>query len=279
MPRPKRPSDERYNERRRARREAERAQREGRYEDAARLREQVSASYVKKKPVQQGANAVQRIDRVATSQREPRKKRPSDELYNARRRLRRQAEKLEREAKKLTGREKKLQEGYAQYLRQQAAPTGKRMSEQQRMEALERLQRIREATRETAYGKFGVARRNAIIMQQLNAAGTKGADSSISERKKDVFWAATKGLWPEGSHVARNQRYERILQHFYSENTSDALAFRAWLEEQKGTNAQNSFGDLQLVFEYLTEVMNDPAVYAAPEIPYQQAMDLIKMAK
>ena len=135
--------------------------------------------------------------------------------------------------------------------------------------------RIRERTRGITYDPFKVRRRNAILMQQINAAGTEGAESSISERKKDVFWAATKGLWPKGSNVPRNERYDRILEHFYTEDTTDAKDFRAWLEEKKGTTAQESFGDLQLVYEYITEELNDPAEYDLPELPYETAMSLI----
>jgi hypothetical protein len=212
---------------------------------------------------------------ATTVARQSRPKRPSDELYNARRRLKRQAAKIEREAQAATteaAREAAL--GYAKYLRQQAKPTGKLTSEQ-RQQALERLGRIRERTRGITYDPFRVRRRNAILMQQINAAGTEGAESSISERKKDVFWAATKGLWPKGSNVPRNERYDRILEHFYTEDTTDAKDFRAWLEEKKGTTAQESFGDLQLVYEYITEELNDPAEYDLPELPYETAMSLI----
>lgn len=283
MARAKRPSDEVYNARRRAKRAAARAERAGNYEEAARLREMVKLSYVRNqigKTVLQGKTSLPTT--VASSPtsaqvRTPRAKRPSDEVYNARRRIRRQAEKLMREAKEQTGSERTLTEGYAKYLMQQAEATGK-LDEKARTEALDRLSRLREATKGVTYEPFKVRRRNAIFMQQLNAAGTEGAESSITERKKDVFWAATKGLWPKGQNVARNERYDLILQHFYSDNTTDAKEFRAWLERSKNTTAQNSFGDLQLVFEYLTEELNDPALYELPELPYETVMDLIKTA-
>lgn len=277
MARAKRPSDEVYNARRRAKRAAARAERAGNYEEAARLREMVKLSYVRNqigKTVLQG-NVVSAP--TSAQARTPRAKRPSDEVYNARRRIRRQAEKLMREAKTQTGSERTLTEGYAKYLMQQAEATGK-LDEKARIEALDRLSRLREATKGVTYEPFKVRRRNAIFMQQLNAAGTEGAESSISERRKDVFWAATKGLWPKGQNVARNERYDLILQHFYSDNTTDAKEFRAWLERSKNTTAQNSFGDLQLVFEYLTEELNDPAQYELPELPYESVMDLIKTA-
>lgn len=297
MARAKRPSDELYNARRRVRRLADRVERSGDTKLAEGLRdlaragrgasvEALNSAYqagnvqfpkptrAKREPAHPQTQQAQ----PAQQARKSRAKRPSDELYNARRRLRRQAERIEREAAKQSGTERKLAEGYAQYLRQQAK-AGAKLDAAQRQQALDRLNRIRENTRGITYDPFKVRRRNAIIQQQLNAAGTEGAESSISERKKDVFWAATKGLWPKGSNVPRNERYDLILSHFYSDSTSDALAFRAWLEEKKDTNAQESFGDLQLVYEYVTEVLNDPAKYELPDVPYAQAMDLIKMAK
>lgn len=274
MARAKRPSDEIYNARRRARRAAERAERSGNVQEAARLRQIVEQSYANK-PARQAARQVR--ESVPQQARTPRPKRASDEVYNARRRLRRQAERIEREAAQATGSAKEAALGFAKYLRQQAQATGK-LDKEQRQAALDRLNRIREQTKGVTYDPFKVRRRNAILMQQINAAGTEGAESSISERKKDVFWAATKGLWPKGSNVPRNERYDRILSHFYTDNTSDAQEFRAWLEQKKGTNAQESFGDLQLVYEYITEELNDPARYDDPELPYATVMDLIRTA-
>lgn len=297
MARAKRPSDELYNARRRVRRLADRVERSGDIKLAEGLRdlaragrgasvEALNSAYqagnvqfpkparAKREPAQPQTQPAQPAQQART----PRAKRPSDELYNARRRLRRQADRIEREAAKQSGTERKLAEGYVQYFRQQAK-AGAKLDSAQLQQALARLNRIRENTRGLTYDPFKVRRRNAIIQQQLNAAGTEGAESSISERKKDVFWAATKGLWPKSSNVPRNERYDLILSHFYSDSTSDALAFRAWLEKKKGTNAQDSFGDLQLVYEYVTEVLNDPAKYELPDVPYAQAMDLIKMAR
>lgn len=285
MARAKRPSDETYNARRRAKRALARAEKAGNSELAASLREIVKASYVKNQPgmtVLQGASPAQQAARqvresVPQPARTPRPKRASDEVYNARRRLRRQAERIEREAQQATGSAKEAALGFAKYLRQQAQATGK-LTKEQRQSALDRLNRIREQTKGVTYDPFKVRRRNAILMQQINAAGTEGAESSISERKKDVFWAATKGLWPKGSNVPRNERYDKILSHFYTDNTTDAREFRAWLEEKKGTNAQESFGDLQLVYEYITEELNDPSRYDDPELPYAVVMDLIRTA-
>lgn len=292
MPRAKRPSDERYNERRRLKRAAARAEKAGNSELASIYREQAQATYAKSpvdaaarasigvpQPAKQPTQRQQAQSQIrATLSKQPRAKRPSDEVYNARRRLRRQAERMERDAKKQSGTERALTESYAQFLREQAAAPGK-LTPEQRMQTLSRLGKLRESTRSAAYGRFKVARRNAIFRQQMNAAGTEGASSSISERKKDVFWAATKGLWPKGSNVPRDERYERILDHFYNDDTTDAKEFRKWLEEKKGTSAEDSYGDLQLVYEYVTEEMNDPDQYESPELPYESAMDVIKMAR
>lgn len=299
MARAKRQSDELYNARRRVRRLADRVAKLGDARMAEGLRDLArvgrGASIETLNSAYQAGNVqypTQRARRKETAPtpiesapkpkrartKAPRKKRPSDELYNARRRLRRQAEKIEREARSKDATERKLAEGYAQYLRQQAQ-AGAKLTPEQRKQAIERLGGIRKSTREVAYGDFRIMRRNAIIAQQLNAAGTEGATSSISERKKSVFWAATKGLWPKGSNVPRNERYDLILSHFYNDETSDAKAFRKWLMKKKGTDAQESFGDLQLVYEYVTEELNDPSVYDLPEVPYETAMDLIKMAR
>lgn len=288
MARAKRASDVLYNARRKAKRLAARLEKSGDVSAASHLREVAAASYGKQAtagvPQLEAAMAVSRNTptvyvQTPAGQKKPRSKRPSDELYNARRRLRRQAEALEREAGSKSGQERQLAEGYVRYLRQQAdQEKGKKLTAQQMAQELERLGKLRAATRDVAYGRFRVSRRNAIFMQQLNAAGTEGADSSISERKKSVFWAATKGLWPKGSNVPRNERYELIAQHFYGDNTTDAREFREWLEREKGIKATDVFGDLQLVHEYITEVLNDPAIYDLPEIPYASVMDLVRTA-
>ena len=299
MARAKRPSDDLYNARRRAKRQAERLDRQGRNLEAASLRETVAASYGKGATVNiaqlnaavsnartssiESLPPVSSINRTANAPiqpKKPRPKRPSDELYNARRRLRRQAEKLEREAKQAKNeRERQLTEGYAQFLRAQAEKTkGTKLTAQQRKQEIERLGTVRKASKDVTYGRFKIARRNAIFMQQLNAAGTEGATSSISDRKKSVFWAATKGLWPKGSNVPRNQRYDMIASHFFNDHTTDAQEFRRWLIEEKGVDPTNVYGDLQLIFEYITEELNDPAIYELPDLPYGAAMDVIKTA-
>lgn len=283
MARAKRASDELYNARRRVRRMAERYAKSGNESLASTLREAAragsGASLAELNRLYQGGTTTARTAPAAAMQqdigRQPRPKRPSDEVYNARRRLKRAAERMLRHAEQeQSDSARNVIKGYVKYLLQQANPLG-RLTESARRAALERLGRLQEGVRGIESGGFRIKRRNAILMQQINAAGTEGADSSISERKKDVFWAATKGLWPKGSNVPRNERYDRILDHFYTEDTTDAKDFRAWLEEKKGTTAQESFGDLQLVYEYITEELNDPAEYDLPELPYETAMALI----
>lgn len=209
-----------------------------------------------------------------------RKKRASDELYNARRRLRRQAERMERDAQKQAGALKQQMLSYAQALREEAK-AGQKLTQQQMQEQMERLSRIREATKGAAYSKYATYRRNLILQQQINAAGTQGAQSSISDNQKDIFWMAVKGLWPDGSDVPRNERYQRILQHFYSgvgkdesELTSDQKDFFDWLKK-KGIQPENVYNDLSYVFDYVTQSLNDPTVYDLPEVRYETLSNIV----
>lgn len=210
----------------------------------------------------------------------PRKKTIRDELHNARRRLRRQAERMIRDAQKQAGALKQQMLSYAQAL-QKEAEAGKKLTNQEVITEIGRLSRIREATIGAAYSKYATYRRNLILQQQLNAAGTKDAQSSISENKKDIFWMAVKGLWPNGEDVARNDRYQRILEHFYSgvgmsENqlNSDQKEFYAWLQK-KGIQPENVYNDLSYVFEYVTEKLNDPTVYDLPEVRYETLSNIV----
>lgn len=280
MPRPKRPSDEAYNARKRMKRAAARAERAGNAAEAARLREQVSASYVRK-PTRSAAQQVpQSANQAPTAPRAPRPKRPSDELHNARRRLLRQADKIEREAKSQTGEAKRLSEGFADYLRKQANELkGKKLDTSAQLTEIERLSRIREATKGQTYAKSRITRRNLVFKQQMNAAGIKDADSSISEREQAVFWATVKGLWPKGSDVPRNERYDRIADYFYSANSTTAKRFRAWLQEQKDTRPEDVYGDLTLIYEFVTKELNDPSTYEDPDTPYPTWIDKIIFAR
>ena len=296
MPRKRKPYDDLYNARRRVRRAADRLEKQGRNAEAQRLRD--LASTTSKTSISQldAVSKTYKTQRIATTnvsptttnvapstyqqQKTSRKKTKSDEVYNARRRLKRQADRIEREAKGLKGVAKEQAKGFAKYLRELAKPTGK-LTEQQRKETLERLGSVREATRSATYEPFRVRRRNLIFMQQMNAAGMKDADSSIPERKKDVFWSATKGIWT-GEDSARNQRYDRIAEYFYNLSegaSSTATAFQEWLRKKKGKDPREVFGDLQLIYEYVTEELNDPMDYESPETPYGTWINRILFAR
>ena len=299
MPRKRKPSDDLYNARRRVRRAADRLEKQGRNAEAQMLRD--LASTTSKTSISQldAASKTYKTQRIASptttnvslttsnvspttyqQQKTPRKKTKADEVYNARRRLKRQAERIEREAKGLQGVAREQAKGFAKYLRELAKPTGK-LTEQQRKDTLERLGSVREATRSATYETFRVRRRNLIFMQQMNAAGMRDADSSIPERKKDVFWAATKGIWT-GDDVARNQRYDRIADYFYNLSegaSSTATDFQKWLREKKGKDPREVFGEMQLIYEYVTEELNDPLDYESPETPYGTWINRILFAR
>lgn len=297
MARAKRASDEQYNARRRAKRLAARLERQGKTIDAQALRDLVAGSYkggtVISGELDTAYNAYRTSKRTAKAsapkpakvvstptpkqKKPPRPHRPSDDLRNARRRLERQANRLERDSKGQPEMIRKQMESLAKSLREHVQ-SAYGVKPEKVSETLDRLAKVREYTIGASYGKSAVYRRNTIIMQQLNAAGTEGADSSISERKKDVFWAAVKGLWPEGSDVPRNERYNKIIDHFYFSDHSDAKKFEQWLNK-KGLEKADVGGDLSLIYEYITEELNDPAEYDDPELPYQEVMKLIHLLK
>lgn len=299
MPRAKRPSDELYNARRRVRRLADRVAKQGDTGMAEGLRdlarvgrgatiETLNSAYqagLEQYPRQQSAPRPETPKAKVPKVREatqPRPPKPSDEVYNARRRLKRQADRIEREAQQMQGMAQQQAKGFADYLRKEAqAQKGKKLSPEQRQSLLDRLASIREATRAGTYEPFKVRRRNMIFMQQLNAAGTKDADSSITERQKDVFWAATKGLWTNAD-IARNERYNAIASYFYNLTdtaSSTAKAFQKWLKDKKGKDPADVFGDLQSVFEYVTTELNNPSDYESPDIPYGTYINRIIFAR
>lgn len=284
MARRRKPSDDVYNARRRVRRLADRLERQGRTEQAASLRDaartgsgvttgELDAIYNQSQTARSATRAQQQHVAQAT-QRPPRAKKPSDEVYNARRRLMRQAASLERQAASSPDAIAEQMRSFAASLRNAAEQAKGKMTQQARQEALERLARIREYTRDASYGMSSVYRRNLITMQQLNAAGTKDADSRISETEKNLFWMAVKGLWPEGSDVPRNERYNKIIDHFYFSDNSDSKDFKAWLE-RKGRNISEVAGDLSLVFEWITTELNDPTMRDSPEVPYDELKKIV----
>lgn len=299
MARKRKPGDDLYNARRRVKRLAERYEKHGDTQMATVLKGYVSRSYKggdvtaellnrayqagqKQQPKSQPQlNTAAQTTAPASipTERTPRPKKASDDLYNARRRLRRQADKLERDAQKAQGAIAEQMRSFARELRK-SAQAGKKLDERQRSAELDRLQTIRDRTQAVVYGKFSESfRRNLILQQQLNAAGVKGADSTLSEREKDIFWMSVKGLWTTGEKIPRNERYNRILQAFYlSPGTSTQKEFEAWLKK-KGINIEEVAGDLSLVFEFVTQEKNKPEIYDQPETDYEFRKKNVRIVK
>ena len=248
---------ERDKARKKIQRDIARAEKRGNYQQAAELRSVLASGDVQRMNMTHAIvypEGARRSYASATGTKAPRPKRPSDELRNARRRLERQAESLVRQAKTATKAVREQMKSFARSLVEEANKLkGQRIGKEKQLSEIERLGKLRERTKGASYGMTSTVRRNLIFMQQMNAAGTKGAESSISERAKSIFWVATKGLWPSGSNVPRNERYKRIQEHFYFGETSDAQAFRAWAEG-KGIDVQRRLGDLNLILEYLLEI-------------------------
>ena len=271
MARAKRASDELYNARRRVRRAAERAARSGNAAEAARLRELAQTgrgtSISELNAAYEGARSRARQEAVTSAQ-TSRARKPSDDVYNARRRLRRLAARVERQAQGTTGTTREQALSYAARLRE-LAKAGTKLTSEERQALLQRLADVRGASREAAYGFSAVARRNAIFMQQINAAGTKGAQSSITGEKATLFWASTARIWSaEGG--TRDERYEKILDYFYvgdAAASEDVADFREWLKEEKGLDWRDVAGDLGYVYEWVTEQLNED-VLGDPDVPY-----------
>lgn len=222
-----------------------------------------------------------------------RPKRASDEVYNARRRLQRQAARMEREAAKLTNeRLKEASLSYAQSLRDVANSARGKMTAEQRTQALERLATVRERTKEAAYNRDARVRSNLIFAQQINAAGTDEAKSTLNKNAAKAFWVANKGLWTDGQNIKRNERYGKILAHWYG-NTADARKLEDWItskrEKELGrqlTDAEKeqliaeSQGNLQLVYEFIAEQLeqNEAGLTDLPELDYERVKKAVYVA-
>ena len=294
MARARRPSDDAYNARRRAKRLAARLEKQGRHDEAAGLKAMAGTAYaggttspteldayVKEvkarpsKPPKTSSKVPVTAQVPAPSAPTPRPRKASDDVYNARRRLRRQASKIEREAGAQPEGIRKQMLSFARSLREKAEEAKGSMDAETRAKFLESLADLRERTKGASYGVSRIYRRNLIFQQQMNAAGTMGADSAITQRQKDTFWMAVKGLWPDGTHVPRNERYNRVIDHFYFKDTSDAKDFRKWLRDEKGLDMKDVTGDLQLVFEYITTELNKDVDTDEPEVPYDELKKII----
>ena len=229
-----------------------------------------------------------------------RPKRASDEVYNARRRLQRQAARMEREAAKLTNqRLKEASLSYAQSLRDVANSARGKMTAEQRTQALERLATVRERTKEAAYNRDARVRSNLIFAQQINAAGTDEAKSTLNKNAAKAFWVANKGLWTDGQNIKRNERYGKILAHWYG-NTADAKKLEEWLiarkekelkrkkgkdfegltDDEKEQLIAESQGNLQLVYEFIAEQLekNEAGLTDLPELDYERVKKAVYVA-
>lgn len=281
MARAKRESDELYNARRRARRAADRLERVGQtnaakvLRDAAkvgsstsigeldRLRTAALAGSAAKVAATRTVNAAQP---TAQQPRTPRAKRPSDEVYNARRRARREAERIEKMAQGKTGEAREALLERARSMREAARAQGRALTEDERRRAIARLEGMRSAAR--------TERRNQIFMTEVNRAGMAGIESEIRKDQAKAFWVAVSPIWTGagmGSKVSRNQRYELIKDYFYESDNPDAVAFRKWLAKRmrrEGKELGSAYGDLAYIFEYVTEVMNSPEDWQQPGNDY-----------
>lgn len=229
-----------------------------------------------------------------------RPKRASDEVYNARRRLQRQAARMEREAAKLTNeRLKEASLSYAQSLRDVANSARGKMTSEQRTQALERLATVRERTKEAAYNRDARVRSNLIFAQQINAAGTDEAKSTLNKNAAKAFWVANKGLWTDGQNIKRNERYGKILAHWYG-NTADAKKLEEWIiarkekelkrkrgadfegltDDEKEQLIAESQGNLQLVYEFIAEQLeaNEAGLTDLPELDYERVKKAVYVA-
>lgn len=275
MPRAKRPSDEVYNARKRARRAADKLERAGQTNAAKVLREAAKAGSsttigeldsMRTAALAGLAAKVAATKAVQQAQRPKRKPRPSDALQNARKRARREAERIEKMAAGKTGEAREAMLERARAMREAARAQGRALTEDERRRAITRLEGMRSAAR--------TERRNQIFMTELNRAGMAGIESDVRKDQAKAFWVSVSPIWTGagmGSKVSRNQRYDLIKAYFFESENPDAVAFREWLAERmrrEGKELGSAYGDLAYIFEYVTEVMNSPEDWQQPGVDY-----------
>lgn len=282
MSREKRASDELYNARRRARRAADRLERAGQtnaakvLRDAAKVGSSATIGELDRMRTAALAGSAAKVAatravrataaEVAQQPRKPRSKRPSDEVYNARRRARREAERIEKMAAGKPGEARETLLERARAMREAARAQGRALTEDERRRAITRLEGMRNAAR--------TERRNQIFMSELNRAGMAGIDSGIRKDQAKAFWVAVSPIWTGagmGTKVSRNQRYDLIKDYFYESDNPDAVAFREWLADKmqrEGRQLGSAYGDIDYIFEYVTEVMNSPEDWQQPGNDY-----------
>ena len=217
-------------------------------------------------------------------QRAPRKQTVGDALYNARRRLLRQAESIRRQSKSQPDEIFRQMSSFSNMLVEEANRLkGKKLTREKQISEIVRLTELRSRTISASYGMTSTVRRNMIFMQQMNAAGVKGADSGLTKAENSIFWMFTKGLWPKGSNVPRNDRYKEIQKHFYFSESSDAKDFQKWAEE-RGIDLTERPGDLQTIFDYIMDKSfegvpggRDTHLPPTDDMPWDEKYKLLKM--
>ena len=142
----------------------------------------------------------------------PRKKRASDEVYNARRRAKRLIARLEREqAADSTGVQARARQSYIQSLKEQVSKSYVASRKKSDVKAsrensvtLNRMTKIPRADRTAR------ERAEAIFRQQL-AQARNGGVSSITSAEASVFYAATRRIWSGADARDRNELIKRAL--------------------------------------------------------------------
>ena len=231
----------------------------------------------------------------------PRARRPSDDTRNARRRLERQAARLERDAAKMKNaalRDAAI--SYAQSLRELAdtargrkfAAEYRALSEKEREEKLRPLAKAYERSLDAAYSRDARIRANAIFAQQINAAGVEEAKSTLNPNAAKAFWVANKGLWADGLNIPRNERYGKILAHWYG-NSADAKKLEEWIVKQRERELgreltdnerkqllAESQGDLQLIYAFISAQLeeNESGLTDLPELDYERVKKAVYVA-
>lgn len=142
----------------------------------------------------------------------PRKKRASDEVYNARRRAKRLIARLEREqAANSTGVQARARQSYIQTLKDQVSKSYAASRKKSDVKAsrensvtLNRMTKIPRADRTAR------ERSEAIFRQQLAQARVGGV-SSITNAEVSVFYAATRRIWSGADVRDRNELIKKAL--------------------------------------------------------------------
>jgi hypothetical protein len=118
------------------------------------------------------------------------------------------------------------------------------LSEKEREAKLKPLAKAYQRSYDAAYSRDARIRSNAIFAQQINAAGTEGGSSTISKNAAKAFWVANKGLWTTGEHVPRNERYAKILAHWFGDS-NDARKLEEWLIKKAEEDKKNRLTDAE----------------------------------